>query len=54
MLIEGMILCAYACEINTAYNYLRGEFRHASRIFDKAIDEAREGLSREKYSGFRF
>ncbi len=40
LLIEGMILCSYACRINTAYCYIRGEFRHIQRIFDKAVEEA--------------
>jgi len=40
LLIEGMILCSYACRINTAYNYIRGEFRHVQRLFDKCVEEA--------------
>ena len=40
LLIEGMILTAYACRIKTAYNYIRGEFKHVSDIMDKAIEEA--------------
>jgi NADH-quinone oxidoreductase subunit F len=40
LLIEGMILCAYACKIETAYNYMRGEFYDLAEIMDKAIEEA--------------
>jgi NADH-quinone oxidoreductase subunit F len=41
MLIEGMILCSYACRIETGYIYMRGEFHDLSFIMDKAIEEAR-------------
>jgi NADH-quinone oxidoreductase subunit F len=41
MLIEGMILCSYACSIETGYIYMRGEFHDLSFIMDKALDEAR-------------
>ncbi|TDJ50303.1 MAG: NADH oxidoreductase (quinone) subunit F [Nitrospina sp.] len=40
--IEGMILCAYACRIETAYNYIRGEFEEYGEIMDRAIAEAYE------------
>ena len=40
LLIEGMILCSYACRIETAYNYLRGEFYDLCEIMDRAIEEA--------------
>ncbi|MFQ5483441.1 MAG: NADH-quinone oxidoreductase subunit NuoF, partial [Nitrospinaceae bacterium] len=40
LLIEGMILCSYACRINTAYIYIRGEFRHILRLMDRALEEA--------------
>ncbi|GJL77686.1 MAG: NADH-quinone oxidoreductase subunit F [Nitrospinaceae bacterium] len=40
LLIEGMILCSYACRIETAYNYLRGEFYDLCEIFEKALEEA--------------
>ena len=41
LLIEGMILCSYACRIETGYIYLRGEFHDLCLIMDKALDEAR-------------
>ncbi|PIQ97672.1 MAG: NADH-quinone oxidoreductase subunit F, partial [Nitrospinae bacterium CG11_big_fil_rev_8_21_14_0_20_56_8] len=40
MLIEGMILCSYACRIQTGYIYLRGEFQHAADLMDQALEEA--------------
>ena len=41
LLIEGMILAAYAFGANTGYIYLRGEFEYIQRILDKALAEAR-------------
>ncbi len=41
LLIEGMILCAYACRIETGYNYFRGEFYDLAEITDRAIEECR-------------
>ena len=41
LLIEGMILCSYACRIETGYIYMRGEFQDLSFIMDKALEEAR-------------
>ena len=40
MLIEGMILCAYACRIETGYIYLRGEFHDLNFIMEKALEDA--------------
>jgi NADH-quinone oxidoreductase subunit F len=42
LLIEGMILCSYACQIETGYIYFRGEFYDLAEIMDKAIAEAHE------------
>ena len=39
-LLEGMILCSYACRIETGYIYMRGEFHDLSFIMDKAIEDA--------------
>ncbi len=41
LLIEGMILAAYAIDSHVGYIYLRGEFEYIQRILDKAIAEAR-------------
>ncbi|MDA0692030.1 MAG: NADH-quinone oxidoreductase subunit NuoF [Nitrospinae bacterium] len=40
LLIEGMILCSYACRIETGYIYMRGEFYDLCEIMDKALQEA--------------
>ena len=40
LLIEGIVATCYACQIETAYIYFRGEFQHASDLMDKAIEEA--------------
>ena len=57
LLIEGMILAAYAINATTGYIYLRGEFETIQRILDQAIAEARAaGLIGDKVGGgdFRF
>jgi NADH-quinone oxidoreductase subunit F len=41
LLLEGMIVCSYACRIEIGYIYMRGEFHDLSFIMDKAIEEAR-------------
>jgi NADH-quinone oxidoreductase subunit F len=54
-LIEGMILCSYACRIETGYIYMRGEFQDLSFIMDKAILEARaKGYLGENIMGTGF
>jgi NADH-quinone oxidoreductase subunit F len=40
MLIEGMIISSYAIGANTAYIYIRGEFRREAEYLDQAIAEA--------------
>ncbi|UCD11083.1 MAG: NADH-quinone oxidoreductase subunit NuoF [Nitrospinaceae bacterium] len=42
LLIEGMILCSYACRIQTGYIYFRGEFYDLAQIMEKALGEAYE------------
>jgi NADH-quinone oxidoreductase subunit F len=57
LLIEGMILAAYAIQAAVGYIYLRGEFAYIQRILDRAIAEARAaGLlgANVAGSGFRF
>ncbi len=41
-LIEGMIISAYANDVNLAYIYIRGEFVEGAKILDQALAEARE------------
>ena len=57
LLVEGMILSAWAIKANTGYIYLRGEFDYIQTILDRAIAEAREAkLVGENVagSGWRF
>jgi len=55
LLIEGMILCSYACRIETGYIYMRGEFHDLCSIMDKALDEARKkGYLGKNISGSGF
>jgi NADH-quinone oxidoreductase subunit F len=57
LLIESMILSAYAIGSNVGYIYLRGEFDYILRILDRAIAEARAaGLigANVAGTGFRF
>ncbi len=40
MLLEGIAISCYACRIQTAYIYIRGEYHHQAHILEKAIAEA--------------
>jgi len=40
LLIEGMILCAYACRIETGYIYFRGEFHDVALRMEEALKDA--------------
>ena len=40
LLIEGIILTCFACRIEKAYIYFRGEFQHIADLMDEAIEEA--------------
>ncbi len=40
MMIEGLILCSYACRIEPGYIYLRGEFHDLNFIMEKALEDA--------------
>ena len=42
MLIEGMLIAAYALSARVNYIYTRGEYRYLIEIMDEALDEARE------------
>ncbi|MEE2822164.1 MAG: NADH-quinone oxidoreductase subunit NuoF [Acidobacteriota bacterium] len=42
-LIEGIIICAYALDIHTAYIYVRGEYVRPTETLQNAIDEAYQG-----------
>src|SRR5918999_1122426 len=55
MLIEGMLIAAYALGSQTCYIYTRGEYRYLIEIVDEAIREAQEaGLVGEKILGTNF
>jgi NADH-quinone oxidoreductase subunit F len=55
MLIEGMLIAAYALGARTNYIYTRGEYRYLIEIMDKALEEARAaGLLGEKILGTDF
>src|SRR3954447_18940836 len=41
LLIEGMIIAAYAAGINRSFIYIRGEYEHQADVLDAAIEEAR-------------
>ncbi len=42
LLIEGMIIAAYAIGAKTTYAYFRGEYARPMKIFSDAVDEARD------------
>ena len=41
VVIEGMLIAAYAMGISVGYNYIHGEVWEAYEIFEKAVEEAR-------------
>jgi NADH-quinone oxidoreductase subunit F len=42
MILEGIAITCYACRLDTAYFFIRGEFRHQAKIMENAIREAYE------------
>jgi NADH-quinone oxidoreductase subunit F len=40
MLIEGMMIAAYAADINRSFIYIRGEYEYQAQILEQAIEEA--------------
>jgi NADH-quinone oxidoreductase subunit F len=55
MLIEGMLIAAYALGARTNYIYTRGEYRYLIEIADRALDESRSaGLLGENILGTNF
>jgi NADH-quinone oxidoreductase subunit F len=40
LLIEGMIISAYACGAEYGYIYLRGEYPHAKEVLNRALSQA--------------
>ncbi len=39
-LIEGIVICMYACRLDTAYIFIRGEYHQQAKRLNQAIDEA--------------
>jgi NADH-quinone oxidoreductase subunit F len=55
LLIEGMLIAAYALNSQTIYCYTRGEYRYLIDIMDRAIEEARAaGLVGKNILGSNF
>jgi len=55
MLIEGMLIAAYALSAKTNYIYTRGEYKYLIDIMDVALEEARAaGLLGERILGTDF
>ncbi len=40
LLLEGIAICMYACLLDTAYIYIRGEYRTQARKLQAAVEEA--------------
>ncbi|TVQ75251.1 MAG: NADH-quinone oxidoreductase subunit NuoF, partial [Phycisphaeraceae bacterium] len=40
--LEGIAICCYACRLDIAYIYIRGEYYHQAAVLEKAIREAYE------------
>ena len=43
LLIEGMIIAAWAAGINRSFIYIRGEYEHQADVLEAALEEARHG-----------
>ncbi len=55
LVIEGMLIAAYAMEINVGYNYIHGEIFEVYKRFEKALEEARiAGFLGKKILGSNF
>ncbi len=39
-MFEGIAICCHACQLDTAYVYIRGEYHHEADMLDKALAEA--------------
>jgi NADH-quinone oxidoreductase subunit F len=42
MMLEGIAICCYACKLDRAYIYIRGEYHHQAHVLEQAIKEAYE------------
>ncbi len=49
LVLEGIAICCYACRLDRAYIYIRGEYHHQAHVLEQAIAEAYEhGIFGEK------
>ena len=47
--LEGIAICMYACRLNKAYIFIRGEYHHQAKVLENAIKEAYDhGIFGEK------
>jgi len=42
IVLEGIAITCWACRLDTAYFFIRGEYRHQARVMEHAIQEAYE------------
>ncbi|MCZ6836895.1 MAG: NADH-quinone oxidoreductase subunit NuoF [Planctomycetota bacterium] len=42
LVLEGIAIACYACQLDTAYFFIRGEYRHQAQVVENAIQEAYE------------
>ncbi len=40
LMLEGIAICCYACRIDKAYIYIRGEYHHQAQVVEEALLEA--------------
>jgi NADH-quinone oxidoreductase subunit F len=40
IILEGVAIACYACRLDTAFFFIRGEYHHQAKMVQKAIDEA--------------
>jgi NADH-quinone oxidoreductase subunit F len=55
LILEGIAIACHACQLDTAYFFIRGEYHHEARVIQNAINEAyangifgKQGLMRGK------
>ena len=40
LVLEGIAIACYACQLDTAYFFIRGEYHHQAKVMQRAIEEA--------------
>ena len=40
LVLEGIAICCWACDIDVAYFFIRGEYHHQAKVMENAIQEA--------------